>query len=283
MSHLEGPRMYYSLFGPQGLIMGARARLFRRPITVAVEAPGILHPVFLRLRTTDVHLCSEILLDGLYEWELPETPKVIVDVGANIGLSTIFYANRFPSARIIAIEPHPFNYEMLKKNTALYPNVTTMRAALWKENRELNIFDPGGGNTTFRTGDNRGVSGAEGAGSVAGITLDKLMADYELPRVDFMKIDVEGAEKEIFAHADPWIDRVGLFAIELHDWIEEGCGKNVRLGAKDFHFEWQRGEITYFARNGPDGEAARGPQAQDSGKKSFPANRKFPLRILHAS
>ena len=71
-------------------------------------------------------------------------PPVIIDAGANVGLSAVFYANRFPNARIIAIEPEPSNYEMLKRNVVPYSNVTPVQAALWKENGPLRLFDTGG-------------------------------------------------------------------------------------------------------------------------------------------
>jgi FkbM family methyltransferase len=78
-------------------------------------------------------------------------PPVIIDAGANVGLCAVFYANRFPDARIIAIEPEPSNYEMLKKNTAPYPNITTVHAALWKENGPLRLFDTGEGTLHSRS------------------------------------------------------------------------------------------------------------------------------------
>ena len=153
MNVLYGPRMYYSLFGVRGLVTGARARLSPAPIIMAVAVPRLAHPVYLRARTTDVALCREIFLDGLYEAEFCEAPRVIVDAGANIGLSSVFYANEFPEARIIAIEPEASNYEMLLKNIAPYPGITPVHAALWKENGTLNLCDTGAGNTTFQVSD----------------------------------------------------------------------------------------------------------------------------------
>ena len=249
MNRLYGPRMYYSLFGPRGLVVGARARLLSKPITLAVAVPCIAHPVYLRARTTDVALCQEILLQGLYEAEFREAPRVIVDAGANAGLSSVFYANKFPKAKVIAVEPEPSNYEMLLKNAAPYPGITPVHAALWKENGTLNLFDTGGGNTTFQVTGAAGANRTPGTGRVPAVTLEKLMIDYGLDRIDLLKMDVEGAEKEIFEHSSPWIDRVGLIAVELHDWIRSGSSESVRLAAKEFPFEQQRGDVTYFARS----------------------------------
>jgi FkbM family methyltransferase len=256
MSTLYGPRMYYSLFGIRGLVVGARARIFSVPLTIAVAVPGIAHPVHLRVRTTDVALFREIFLHGIYEANFCEEPQVVVDAGANIGLSSVFYANKFPNARIVAVEPEPSNYEMLQKNTAPYPNVIAVHAALWKENCNLSVYDPGTGNTTFRTQPSAGKNTP-----VVGVTLDKLMMDYGIDRIDLLKMDIEGAESDVFEHPSQWIDRVGAIAVEVHDWIHSGSSAIVRSATRDFPFQWQDRETDYFSRRRPvNGAAADAPR-----------------------
>jgi FkbM family methyltransferase len=283
MDSLYGPRMYYSLFGPRGLLVGARARLSSAPIVMTVAVPGLLHPVYLRARTTDVSLCREIFLNNAYDSDFAEPPqsvfRVIIDAGANIGLSAVFYANRFTNARIIAIEPEPSNYEMLKKNTAPYTNVTPVQAALWKENGALRLFDTGAGNTAFQVGETNQLSATEERGVVHAITLEKLMEQFGIAHIDYLKMDVEGAEKEIFEHATPWIDRVGTIAVELHDWMRNGCSESVCQAAKDFPYQWQRGEITYFARKERVAQSSRADETP--GAKPLAAGPRFPLKILH--
>jgi len=151
---------------------------------------------------------------------------------------------------------------------------------LWKENGTLNLFDTGAGNTTFQVAETDGSKGAQGAGRVRAITLEKLMADYGLERIDLLKVDVEGAEKEIFEHASPWIDRVGLIAVELHDWIRSGSSESVRLAARNFPFEQQRGDVTYLARS----EHALKLASIHEPLDGFPRlDSRFPLKILRTS
>ena len=279
---LAGPRLYYSLFGAPGLVLGSRARLSRRAIEVAVEAPGVLYPFRLRLRTTDVALCREILLNGQYDSELLRVPQVIVDAGANIGLAAIFYANRYPSARIIAIEPERSNYEALAKNAAPYPNIFPIRAALWKENKEINILNPGMAHTTFQIESQREQLGSASWGAAPGITLDKLMADVGIDYVDLLKVDIEGAEKDVFQNSGAWISRVGVIAIELHDWLQPGSTEAVRQAARDFEVEWTKGETTYLARAGHVREDGAPSRAATERSHSAPHHvpHKFPLKIL---
>jgi FkbM family methyltransferase len=248
MQAFVGPRLYYSLFGVRGLALGAKARLLQVPIEVAVRVPGILHPVHLRLRTTDVPLCREVLLNAQYDWEVPVSPSVIVDAGANIGLASVFYANKYPAAKIIAVEPEPLNFEVLLKNTNYYSNIIPVHAALWSENEDLSIFDSGSGETAFqiRTWDKTTQRGSRRR--VSGLTLTKLMKEFDLDYIDLLKVDIEGSEKEVFEHSSSWIGRVGIIAIELHDWLRSGCSLSVQTGAKGFEMAGQKGETTYFIR-----------------------------------
>ena len=220
MSILEGIRSHYAIFGPYGLWLLSKARLARRPIVVEALVVGIKHPVYLRLRTTDVSLFSEIILVlGEYNFELARAPKVIIDAGANIGLTSVFFANKYPSAKIIAIEPELSNYKMLQRNVACYPSVTAVHGALWNENQDIRICDSGTGQWGFQTfrADEHTVRPKESY--VRGIRLDKLIEDCGLGCVDILKIDIEGSEKEVFESSAPWIDKVGVIMVELHDQL----------------------------------------------------------------
>jgi FkbM family methyltransferase len=279
MKFLKGPRMYYRLLGAKGLLLGAKARLLRRHIRVAVTIPYIKHPVRLRLRSTDIELCQEVLVKAQYESKLPKSPQLIVDAGANIGLASIFFANRYPEARIIAVEPDSSNYEILRKNIAPYSNIVAVRAALWDENEDVNLVDPGAGQTAYQTQDRPAVPDLP-LQVVPGITLDKLMSDFNIRFIDLLKIDIEGSEKEVFERSSSWISSVGVIAIEIHDWIRAGCGEAVRQATKDFDREWQQGEITFLARKHCDakGEAQSLP---DSQRPHMPPT--FPLRIVEVT
>jgi FkbM family methyltransferase len=279
MSFLKGPRMYYRLFGAKGLFLGAKARLFRLPIQVAVTISNIPHPVQLRLRSTDVELCQQLLVNAQYDLALPQPPKVIVDAGANIGLSAIFFANRYPGATIIAIEPDSSNYKMLTQNIALYPSIIAVRGALWSENKEIGLVDPGAGHTAYQTQD-RSEPGLQ---VVPGLTLDRLMSNFNIRFIDLLKIDIEGSEKEVFESPFLWISRVGVIAIEIHDWFRPGCGKTVRAAAKEFDCEWQQGEITFFARTHTEMVSAAGVAQHLPESRAKNLRSRFPLKIVQVT
>ena len=208
---------------------------------------------------------EEIIVNSEYHFEYAGEPRTIVDAGANIGLTSVFFANRFPQARIFAIEPEASNFEMLKKNAGAYPNIVCIHAALWKESIPLDLTNPGTGNWGFQTKEHRADEST--AGIVPGITLDQLMQSHGYDAIDVLKVDIEGAEKEVFEASASWIDRIGAIIIELHDRTKSGCSQSVYAAAKDFPIEWRKGETIFLCRPN---SALCGPEVDTSAHKSTP-------------
>jgi len=81
---------------------------------------------------------EKIFLDREYDLSfLNLDPKVIIDGGSNVGYASVFFANRYPDARIISVEPEASNFRLLVKNTRSYPNVTRIRAEYGTERHLL--------------------------------------------------------------------------------------------------------------------------------------------------
>lgn len=249
MNVLYGLKNYYSLFGLKGLLFALESRAFGKTIRIAVRVPELRHPLHFRLRNSDVTLLRSIFLEGEYDWSFLKRPRVIVDAGANIGFTSVLFANRYPEARIIAIEPESSNCELLRKNSADYPQIEVIQAALWKERTTLRISDPGGGNWAFRTKEvNESDLVRPNLSLVQACTLDEVLAHCGIEFVDLLKIDIEGSEKEVFECSEAWIGRVGVIVIELHDSLKAGCSEAVHAAAKEFEFEWRKSETTVLGR-----------------------------------
>ena len=76
------------------------------------------------------------------------------------------------------------------------------------------------------------------------------MAGVNLDFVDLLKVDIEGAEREVFASPAAWIERVGVIIIELHDRFVRGCALNFYTATRGFACEWHAGEHVIVARRG---------------------------------
>lgn len=189
----------YRLFGVGGLVATTAHHAIRHPRYIRVKYHG--KDVYMRFGTSDRCVYQEVVLDKDYELDLGFTPKAVVDAGANIGLSSIYYANRYPSARIIAIEPEPSNFAMLERNVALYTQITSIRAALWNRDGLIHLSNPLGGREPWNKW---GATISErGAGElVRAVTVRSLVSQFKLSRIDLLKVDIEGSEVEVFSACD---------------------------------------------------------------------------------
>lgn len=237
-------------FGWAGVLAHAQAELSGATPLFEVQRPGVRHPFWLRLRTSDLPTYDQIFVHQEYDFRATEPLQTIVDAGANIGLTSIFLANRYPDAKIVAIEPEASNFELLKKNVAPYANVVPVHAALWCRNEPVSVVDPGLDKWGFMTvnGDAGGSSGAATCHDVEGLTVDRIMHLHGLARIDLLKVDIEGAEKEVFQDSSRWIDRVDALIVELHDRMKSGCSRSFYNGSNGFDEEWEHGENVFLAR-----------------------------------
>ena len=149
--------------------------------------------------------------------------RTIVDAGANIGLTSLYFAQAFPECRILAVEPDPDNFEILVRNVrTLKDRVECVRAAFWPVDEPLEM-DPEpfrGGREWARTV-RRLAESAEGggAGRVPVVTPSRADARLGGGGVDLIKMDIEGAEAEFFADVErchSLLARTGAIAIEVH-------------------------------------------------------------------
>lgn len=187
-----------------------------------VHVPNLLHPIFLRAGTSDVLVFIQIFIERELEFEMAVDPSSIVDAGANIGLASLYFAQRFPKSKILALEVDRNNFDLLTRNTSGYSNITCVQKALWSGQAQLSILNPTDEPWAFRVGE---VSGEDGT-AIPALGVYDLISQFESQHIDLLKVDIEGAEKEVFQKGmDKWIDRVGLIAVELHDNIVPGCSK----------------------------------------------------------
>jgi FkbM family methyltransferase len=231
--------------GLHGFGAAVAGRYGEEPATFKVHTPLLEHPVTLRVPSTDVSTYKQVVAREEYDIRLAKQPTTIIDAGANIGLASVYFASRFPEARILAIEPEAQNFQLLLKNTAPYPNVHAVHSALWSESGEIAVIDTGTGAWGFRTAAPGGESDSQ---SVRAATLDELLDEFGFDQVDLLKVDIEGAEVEVFADTSAWIDRVSVIVAELHERCRTGCLRNFYNGTPGFPVEWSQGESTIVAR-----------------------------------
>jgi len=172
---------------------------------------GKTRPFHLRDGTTDVQIFDLILARRQYDLgrlrranelasflfrEQKATGKrpIIIDAGANIGASTVFFADHVPDAFIFAVEPEATNFRLLSKNVENLQCVRAVEAAIASKEGRMRVTDPGIGHWGFRTESTRAAEG-----TVPCITVSDIYRQMEAQCFPFLvKIDIEGAKLTCF-------------------------------------------------------------------------------------
>lgn len=224
---------YYIKFGFEGVKLLFK-RTFIKDSTIKIKVPFLKHSLYLRSGTSDISVFNQIFLHGEYENKYRIVPNIIVDCGANIGLSSVFFINEFPNARIIAIEPEKSNFEMLLKNAEKYQNIECLNYGIWSKSCNLLIENNGSGNWGFTTkevdfDDDRVIKS---------ISIEDILALKDIDYIDILKIDIESAEKEVFENiSKELLNKVRVIIIELHDRMKRNCSKTFFDSIADYNYD----------------------------------------------
>lgn len=187
--------------------------------------------ISLRNCRTDLAIFEQVmLLNDCLPGEMAAGPvEYIIDAGAHIGCSSVYYALRFPRARILAVEAEPSNYAQLVINTAKLPQIRPLHAAVFHRAGEVVVSNPTSEPWGFQVGAAAEFADTPSRPLIRAMTVDELIDYAGFPRVDILKLDIEGAEKEIFqADVRSWLPRVRCMTVELHDRIKPGCSESFR-------------------------------------------------------
>jgi len=175
----------------------------------------------VRRNTSDVLVFKQILIDEEYDpvvklfEERGKRMFTMIDGGANIGLTTLYFYRQFPEARIIALEPSGENFVQLTGNLKLnaLTGIIPINAGVWNSNKHLSKAQD------FGDGRHWAFSLTESeSGTFKVFDIPTLLTEYNIEVLDFLKLDVEGAEYEILLKADNlnFLEHVNVISIEVH-------------------------------------------------------------------
>lgn len=203
-------------------------------------------PLIIRKDTSDEEVFRSIFVLGEFKLPIKINPKLIIDGGAYTGLSSLYYSSKYPSAKIIAIEPETSNFNILEKHTKNLPNILRINAGLWNKNAFLKIIDMGIGKWGFAV---KEVSELEQY-DLKAVTINEVLKKSEFNKIDILKIDIEGSEKQLFSsNYNSWLKKVNIIVIELHDAIYSGCTESLYSAInKNEWKEYKEGEKVILIR-----------------------------------
>jgi FkbM family methyltransferase len=210
-------------------------RACQRDWTIRFRYPEPIGSLALRLRSNegaDGFIRSEVFENQCYRLPLAEAPATVLDLGANIGLSTIYFSRLFPGAQLACVEPEPQNLRLLAQNLELNGVDAAVFAAA------VDVRD--GTVRMERASRDYGhrIAGAEIASSagqfeVPALSVRSLLRQLGWTRVGLVKIDIEGHETCLLTEAFEWLEQVDALCLEYH---EHGAEEHLARIARQFGF-----------------------------------------------
>lgn len=253
---LSGKRATIRTYGVRNLLSIAATRALGRltggPIMGRLTSPFSRYPLRFRCNSSDVAVFRQIFIEREYScFDDLQSPGLIIDCGANVGYSSAYFLSRFPECSIIAVEPDQGNCEVLRRNLAPFgTRARTIQSAVWSRPTRLKIIED-----RYRDGREwtRQVSETDttGEGTLQAVDVGGLLAGSGFPRIALLKMDIEGAEVNVFSSGyESWLDSVDNIAIELHSDTHFGDAESAFANAISGRgFEVSRsGELTICRR-----------------------------------
>lgn len=196
-------KIYYDL--SQGKISGSGE------VKINIKTAGN-NPIYCRNNHIDHHVIDTTFF-GLYHLppkKLKSNP-VILDLGSNIGLTIRHLKYLYPRSSIIGVELDHQNYLLSKKNLQGLDNCISLNAAIWYKD----------GVVSYSGVDEQSyfcMDGTDGEHKKAkSVSLITLFKDYNLSCIDYVKMDIEGAESVLFNKDCEWLNNVQSINIEVHN------------------------------------------------------------------
>lgn len=218
----EFVKLVYVMGPIAGAAASVKSSLPSKVFKLAV--PYLKEEILVRNNSSDWNVFKQVFVWREYEYPIPFTPTTILDAGANVGYAALWFNRKFPDAQIVSLEPETSNYEMLIKNTRKQKTITAVKGGLWSRSCFLRIIKTDMGNWGFRTEETE----AETPDSVQAFGIADIMKKQGWNTIDILKMDIEGAESEVFRHnTETWLPKVKMIFLELHDNINRQCSKAV--------------------------------------------------------
>lgn len=223
-------------------------KLLEPKLTDVIEEPGYSElfgkPFFYHHKGSFEDTFQEIFKKGIYTFSSKNDYPIIIDCGANMGLSLLFFSLNYPNSKIYAFEPDKSVIPYLEKNIVSYKmnNVTLFKKAVWDKNEILEFFtDEGMGGRLANSYSDQVPT------KVEAIRLKDFIADKH---VDFLKMDIEGSEYLVIQDCESKLNQVDNIFIEYHSIEnEEQKLDNLLLILKRNGFRYHLSQS--FSRNRP--------------------------------
>lgn len=244
------------LYWEETRLMGAAqanklARAWKtRTSPVELTLPGVPAPLWVG--PDDGFLLVEIFRWHIYDAGLAGPVRLILDLGANIGLASVYFAMKYPQATIVAVEPDDANCRLFRQNTAPFANVRLIQGGVWHREARLVCRNPEAEKFSLQFEE----SGEASAG-LSAYPVPHFVREGGGGPIDILKMDVEGAEVRILSgDCSAWLPLARVVFVEAHGpeaekTVESSLRRHGLALARSHHWRWSSGTERMFTYRAP--------------------------------
>lgn len=170
--------------------------------------------------TAAQEIYEEIFVKKVYDFFTTKKAPVIIDVGSNIGISVLFFKNKYPQATIICFEPDPTAFKLLEKNIAInnLQNVQAFNVALSNQTGTITLYGEVDGLETDQRGNSIiDVWGKQRISCSEIMVQSACLSSYINQEIDFLKMDIEGAEQMVIEELGDKLQLIKKICMEVHE------------------------------------------------------------------
>ena len=208
---------------PKDFLLRSTADIYASRGTPPVSLRLALHlrklsdPVYVRVANSDFLVLGEIFDRDEYaqvkNWQLPDDPRIF-DLGANIGLASVYFASLWPRANVVAVEPDQDNCRLIGKNCRRLmqeDRLQVVRAFVAANDGVAGI------DRNVRAWAFQKVQTIDSDHeAIPCLSMKNLLSHSGFDRIDLLKCDIEGSESELFRECGAWIGKVKHLIVETH-------------------------------------------------------------------
>ncbi len=174
-----------------------------------VKMSGRKFDLLIRTYKGDISIFNEIFWKKTYS--IPsnylKNPHTIIDLGAHVGFTSVFYSLQYPDSKVYSVEASKKNFNILKENVKTFENITAINKVIYPSDGQI-LFDDSGVSYNTKISSKGDL--------MESISMNTLMNTYNIEKIDLIKIDIEGAEKELLKSNNSWLEITDNIIIELH-------------------------------------------------------------------
>lgn len=192
-----------------------------------------------------VFMYLDIFINKSYKFKTEKPNPVIIDCGANIGLSVLYFKTLYPDAIVRAFEPDAKIFKVLEDNCNKFclKNVELFNKGVWTNNEEVSFLSDGAdGGKIVKNFDSNELS------KLKMVHLKDLLEKEK--EIDLLKIDIEGAESEVISDCSESLQGVKFLFVEYHSSASEEQKLDDLLGVlKKAGFRYYINSVNFTPKN----------------------------------